>query len=80
MYPTQLKQAANIILETAIQTLANIHGTTVAQVEAGLRAEHPKLIEQFAQLVAAGCRAAADTMEDRLDILEAVTVNSPVGA
>lgn len=57
---TKIQTAAQIILQSNLEKLAEVHGVTVAQVVEGLRAGQTKLVQQFAALAEAGAAAAVD--------------------
>lgn len=74
-----IEETVDLIQSSAIKVLSKIHRRSEDLIEAGLRAGHPKLTDQFARLAAVGCAAAAETMAERLDVLEALASVAPVG-
>lgn len=54
----KLQAAGNIIMETSLELLAHVHGRTVDEVAAGLRAGNVKLLRQFRECVERGADEA----------------------
>lgn len=59
-----LATAAQRIHDATVEFLATKHGTTVAQVEEGLRLKHENLTAQYVQLVTLAIDKAAEMVRN----------------